>query len=348
MKAADKRLLEAVQNGNLVEAKAAISKGANPAIIVKERGKIINTALSMACVNQSVDVAEYLISQGADINLADSRGQTPMMKSLLMAKKDGCFRLLLEKGADVAAKNVSGENIFDIVEKKGNSELLTLLLEKHERPSKEMPIAEAAEKEMPTAEAEAAVPVDATNHETITASDSEAEVVEAVVEVSGEKAVEEQMPEVDEIVLAEEKQPAPETVDAESISENPELETAAEEDAAEDTAQATEQTEKSTPEENRDEHEVSASTKEFLRTVSWQASGIRIYPASISGALPVEPKVEDVPHEPVEADNSLAPKPKNKVRRFFRSFFELFMFRKKNKAMAVRNKKKEGEGHPKT
>lgn len=367
MKAADKQLLTAIQNGNLIAAKAAIAKGANPSIIVKERGKITNTAISMACVNQSPDVVEYLIEQGADINQADSRGQTPLMKSLLMGNKDACFKLLLSHGADVTVRNTFGDTIFDVVEKKGYSELLAILLEKHARPElateeeKSKVVAEAEIAQVPAEILESVEPQEAlktsdTSEESVSGKDEQLipvaetsdvekttveEVGKTLFDVPAEAANDEiNLAEVEKEVSAE-VEPSIENVGP-VAEEQPEPEPEAKEV---DQVIADEQPDVAKEEDQiQPEAEVS---KEFLKTVSWQAQGIRIAPASYKGPLPKKVEEEHVPHEPIDPNKALIPKSKkNKVRKFFRSFFELFMLRRNRKPMAVRNKKKEDENPP--
>lgn len=67
-----------------------------------------NTALIKACENNNHDVAELLISQGADVNLQNKDGNSALYFAATYGRF-GTMSLLLENGADVNIKNIKGQ-----------------------------------------------------------------------------------------------------------------------------------------------------------------------------------------------------------------------------------------------
>lgn len=63
----------------------------------------------------SADAAQILISAGADVNLADSMGSTPLIRATIRAKAD-VVRVLLEAGANTQIKMQSGQRASDVID----------------------------------------------------------------------------------------------------------------------------------------------------------------------------------------------------------------------------------------
>eukprot|EP00457_Paulinella_chromatophora_P002485 gb/GEZN01002490.1/.p1 GENE.gb/GEZN01002490.1/~~gb/GEZN01002490.1/.p1 ORF type:complete len:712 (-),score=73.83 gb/GEZN01002490.1/:231-2366(-) len=70
------------------------------------------TPLLHAIANRgsSLHLIEMLIAQGAQINLADHEGSTPLMEAVLLDRHDVC-KVLLSHGADVTQENKQGETV---------------------------------------------------------------------------------------------------------------------------------------------------------------------------------------------------------------------------------------------
>ncbi len=69
------------------------------------------TALHSACYRAHLDVVSILVDRGAEINLPDQYGFSP----LFIASRDGrvsLASLLIEKGADINQKDSVGLNLF--------------------------------------------------------------------------------------------------------------------------------------------------------------------------------------------------------------------------------------------
>ena len=62
----------------------------------------------------SVDAAKTLIDAGADVNVQDDSGITPLMRAAHRGKAD-IVRLLLDAGADALQRTHHGQNAIDIV-----------------------------------------------------------------------------------------------------------------------------------------------------------------------------------------------------------------------------------------
>lgn len=71
-------------------------------------------------------VIEFLVNLGADINIRDNDGDTP----LLVAESPAAFELLVQLGADPHAKNRAGESIIEKIVEDNNSELFEFLVQK--------------------------------------------------------------------------------------------------------------------------------------------------------------------------------------------------------------------------
>ena len=70
--------------------------------------------------------AELLIKRGADVNLADVDGVTPLMEAAGTGATE-IVRMLLEHGADANLKDADGRTAADIAKKKRKTQALSLL-----------------------------------------------------------------------------------------------------------------------------------------------------------------------------------------------------------------------------
>jgi len=70
--AADQRLLDATQDGNLSDVKSALDAGAS----VNARNSYLQTPLMIAAENDNLEIVKYLVERGADISLQDRAGDT--------------------------------------------------------------------------------------------------------------------------------------------------------------------------------------------------------------------------------------------------------------------------------
>lgn len=85
-----------------------------------------NTLLHVACLNGKQNVAEFLISQKADVNLIDNGKDTPLHGAAWHGKKS-TVELLLASGAQISPENAKGRTPFDNATKQGHDEVVWLL-----------------------------------------------------------------------------------------------------------------------------------------------------------------------------------------------------------------------------
>ena len=90
------------------------------------------TALHFATVSGRPEVVQYLLENSAGIDIVDTpQRETPLHKAASDNGNKEIVKLLLEKGADVNAKNMYGETpLHKAASDNGNKEIVTLLLEK--------------------------------------------------------------------------------------------------------------------------------------------------------------------------------------------------------------------------
>ncbi|MBU6139940.1 MAG: ankyrin repeat domain-containing protein [Proteobacteria bacterium] len=99
-------LMSAVSSGDVDGVKFFAKSG--PAVI-NQRNLGGATALHLACREGNFEIVKILVDGGADINLADNEGWTPLMRAALVGDKNS-VDLLLTKGAKADAINSVGES----------------------------------------------------------------------------------------------------------------------------------------------------------------------------------------------------------------------------------------------
>ena len=120
-------LLRAVRNGRTIMARLSIAMGADANTVI-EKGI---TVLHQAAYFGNISMLKLLLAKGADPNAADNGGDTPLYWAAAYApaqKKERAVRLLIDKGADVAAishdkaivlRCVCPETVMHILEQNG-------------------------------------------------------------------------------------------------------------------------------------------------------------------------------------------------------------------------------------
>ncbi len=88
-----------------------------------------NSALIIACEKGLLEIANYLINNGANVNHQNKQGLTPVMKA---AEKNNFFvvKLLLEKNIDLTISDFTGRTLREISENSRDKRILKLLNEK--------------------------------------------------------------------------------------------------------------------------------------------------------------------------------------------------------------------------
>lgn len=154
------KLLDAAEKGNLDDVKLHLSRGADINGEYVKHGET-ETALTLAMYRGHFDIAKYLIEKGADVNIWGTKYEyTALMeatkcsnrllmsfgrehlnvyeckrddKKCLKEKYSTCLKMvkyLVEKGADVNAKNKNGETALMIASSDGKLEIIKYLISK--------------------------------------------------------------------------------------------------------------------------------------------------------------------------------------------------------------------------
>ncbi len=115
-------LLETVSKGELSKAKDFISKGAD----VNIKNKDGKTPLHIAVENNYEDIVKLLLQKNADVNAKDNNGNTPLH---IAVEKGNYFVIkeLLKAGADKNIKNNEGKTALDIAKELNDDEIMNLL-----------------------------------------------------------------------------------------------------------------------------------------------------------------------------------------------------------------------------
>jgi ankyrin repeat protein/L-ascorbate metabolism protein UlaG (beta-lactamase superfamily) len=118
---------DAAAAGDLVKVKGLLE--ANPGLI-ESKDNIGQTPLHIACTNQKVEIANFLIDKGADINARNIYG-VPVL-NYAINDGDECVPLvqrLLEEGAEVNVRNSDGGTPLHAVARTDNFKVARLLIE---------------------------------------------------------------------------------------------------------------------------------------------------------------------------------------------------------------------------
>ena len=91
--------------------------------------------LRVSAVSGNQKVASLLIDAGADVNVKDKDGKTPLMVAVLNNHEE-LVQLLLDKGADASVKNEFGKGVLEMARVFDRQNVVSLL---EERKKKQMP-----------------------------------------------------------------------------------------------------------------------------------------------------------------------------------------------------------------
>lgn len=117
-------LFSAAWRGN-VEA----ARGASPNVNLND--PVGRTPLGIAAERGHADVALFLIENGAEVNIVDANGNTPLIFIIHKTGDLALIKRLLEKGAAVNAQNRTGETALMYAAWRGYLEIVQLLLVHH-------------------------------------------------------------------------------------------------------------------------------------------------------------------------------------------------------------------------
>ena len=119
--------VEAVRTGNGMRAQELIAASPNKAELLNARDYDGRTALILAAGRRDEEWTGYLISNGADPNIADRDGTTPLIAGARAGFFDG-VGWLLAAGARVDAANRGGETALIVAVQARQAQIVRLLL----------------------------------------------------------------------------------------------------------------------------------------------------------------------------------------------------------------------------
>ncbi|XP_039629770.1 protein phosphatase 1 regulatory subunit 12C isoform X2 [Polypterus senegalus] len=89
------------------------------------------TALHQACIDENLEMVQFLVEHGANVNQSDNEGWTPLHVAASCGYSD-IAEYLLQHGANVGAVNCDGDIPVDIAEEEGTEQLLKEYIRKQE------------------------------------------------------------------------------------------------------------------------------------------------------------------------------------------------------------------------
>lgn len=104
-----------------------LTKGADPNTKSKEGWPAISLAASRND-REGNGIVQTLVEAGADMNVRDPKGETPIMNAITNNNLN-LVRYLIEKGADFRAVNTAGRSVLAFAEYYGNQEIIHLIQE---------------------------------------------------------------------------------------------------------------------------------------------------------------------------------------------------------------------------
>jgi uncharacterized protein YraI len=115
-------LLDAASSGETDIVKSLLDNGAN----IEVKNDAGATPLIFASAKGQKDVVKLLVERGANVNARTITGITPLIAGASAGNQE-IVKLLLERGADVSAKDQQGRTAFSMAEAAGESQVAALL-----------------------------------------------------------------------------------------------------------------------------------------------------------------------------------------------------------------------------
>jgi glyoxylase-like metal-dependent hydrolase (beta-lactamase superfamily II)/tetratricopeptide (TPR) repeat protein len=125
-------ILDAVKAGDLAKVKALVEKDPK---IVNERLPNGTTVLFAAVANRRLEITEYLISKGAEVNIQNNFHSTPLDLACANGAPLELVKLLVEKGADVNAVAKYSGKPMDLALDGGDAAVIDYLKSKGAQPT---------------------------------------------------------------------------------------------------------------------------------------------------------------------------------------------------------------------
>ena len=104
-------LYAAAFSGNIDIVKLLIARGYNTNKLINLRQMDGCTAFYCACQRDNIEIAQYLLDNGADIDIPDEEGNTSLQSAVIKGKFE-LFSFLLDRGANPLNQNNAGSSPF--------------------------------------------------------------------------------------------------------------------------------------------------------------------------------------------------------------------------------------------
>lgn len=133
---AQQALMEAVQSKNIDAVKKIVEQlnaNVNKPWDNKAAGKPYALHLACKTMGPSIEIVKYLIEKGADVNVEDNFGATPLMnlvQSHDTTNRIAIFNILVDKGADINAISRGGGSVLGYACENNQLEIVKILLVK--------------------------------------------------------------------------------------------------------------------------------------------------------------------------------------------------------------------------
>jgi ankyrin repeat protein len=119
------QIIDAAAKGDLERVKALLKD--NPELLNTKKGNAYgSTPLGFAAYGGHTAVVEFLLSQGAEVNVQNRYGDTPLHDAASTGRLD-VVRLLLAKNADVSIKDKRGKTALDYAVERRYNDFADLL-----------------------------------------------------------------------------------------------------------------------------------------------------------------------------------------------------------------------------
>ena len=102
----------AVHENNLDALKVLIENGVSVNDVNQYGQSMLHKCVEKHLWENRTDMIEYLIGKGADVNIKDNEGDTPLMEAVRVWYKDNLMERLIKHGADVNVVNNEGKNLL--------------------------------------------------------------------------------------------------------------------------------------------------------------------------------------------------------------------------------------------
>jgi|GEM_PF-5526510 len=118
------QLIKSARNGDLEGVKEALSRGADINFVTDY---YIMSALHHAVIGNHIEIAKFLLENGADVDMVDGLDSTRLISAVQEGNID-MIRLLLKYNADTEIENISGDTALSSAVHHENKEAVLLLI----------------------------------------------------------------------------------------------------------------------------------------------------------------------------------------------------------------------------